>query len=290
MGLLLITAVIWGGGFVAQRMAMDQMGPFLFNGYRFFLGAITLLPLMLVRKRQHTADDLPWKKTILIGISAGFLLFFGATFQQLGLVYTTAGKAGFITGLYVIIVPLLGMLWGDQAPWNTWIGAILAVLGLYFLSAIEGLRIALGDGYVLLGAFFWAGHVQLLARYAPRMDAIRLSFVQALFTSLLSLGVGFIQESFEPAVIVAAAWPIFYGGVISIGIAYTMQVIAQQSARPTPAAIILSLESVFAALWGWLFLGELFNPRGWGGSLLMLSGMVIAQFNLGRIRDRSPKA
>jgi drug/metabolite transporter (DMT)-like permease len=177
------------------------------------------------------------------------------------------------------------MLWGDRASWNTWIGAVLAVLGLFFLSAIEGLRIALGDGYVLLGAVFWAGHVQLLARYAPRMDAIRLSFVQALFTSLLSFSVGFIQEPFEPGAILAAAWPIFYGGVISIGIAYTMQVIAQQSARPTPAAIILSLESVFAAFWGWLFLGEIFTLRGWGGSLLMLSGMVIAQLRIRRIKD-----
>ena len=282
--LLFLTAVIWGGGFVAQRLAMQQLGPYFFNGFRFLLGAITLIPVMLVRKTQSSPENLSWKKTIFVGIIAGSFLFFGATFQQLGLVYTTAGKAGFITGLYVIIVPMMGHFWGDRTSLMTWSGAILAVIGLYFLSVTSGVEFARGDGFVLLGAFFWAGHVQLLAKFSPRMDAIRLSFLQALFTSLVSFGVGFTLESFDPVGLKAAFWPIIYGGVISIGIAYTMQVIAQQSARPTAAAIILSLESVFAALWGWLFLREVLSGRGLLGSGLMLAGMILSQIRIGSER------
>jgi drug/metabolite transporter (DMT)-like permease len=155
-----------------------------------------------------------------------------------------------------------------------------------------GIEFARGDGFELLGAFFWAGQIQLLAKFAPSMDAVRLSFIQALFASLISFGVGFVREPFDLAALGAAFWPILYGGVVSIGIAYTMQVIAQQSARPTAAAIILSLESVFAALWGWLFLKEILSPRGLLGSGLMLMGMILSQIRIrsgeGQSRHISP--
>lgn len=279
--LLFATAVIWGGGFVAQRLGIQQLGPFLFNGFRFLIGALTLVPIMALRSRQQKTSEISWRKTILIGLAAGLFLFFGATFQQLGLIYTTAGKAGFITGLYVILVPLMGMLWGDKTSLNTWLGAILAVGGLYFLSVTSGLQFAPGDGYVLLGAVFWAGHVQFIAKFSPSVDAIRLSFVQALFTSLVSFGVGFAKETLDAGSLMAAFWPIIYGGVISIGIAYTMQVIAQRSAKPTPAAIILSLESVFAAFWGWLILREVLSTRAMMGSGLMLAGMMLSQIQFG---------
>ncbi len=275
--MLLVTAVIWGGGFVAQRLGMEQIGPYIFNGARFLIGAVTMVPILYLQKKRAPAERVPPKSIILIGAAAGTLLFGGATFQQLGLVYTTAGKAGFITGLYVIFVPLLGMLIGYRAPLSTWIGAVLAVFGLYFLSATRGMNLAPGDGYVLIGALFWAGHVQFLARFAPRVDSFRLSMVQSLVTSLLSFAVGFATEGFDPGQIQAAFWPIMYGGVISIGIAYTLQIIAQQSAKPTPAAIILSMESVFAAFWGWLILGEILSPRALAGSALMLAGMIISQ-------------
>ena len=195
----------------------------------------------------------------------------------MGLVYSTAGKAGFVTGLYVIIVPLLGLIWGDRAPVQTWLGAAFAVVGLYFLSATQGLKLAPGDSYVLLGAFFWAGHVQFIARFSPRVDPIRLSFVPAIFTSLISFGIGFFLEEFQLQQILAVAIPILYGGVISIGLAYTFQVVALQDAKPTPAAILLSLESVFAVVWGWLLIGEVLSPRAIFGSFLMLGGMMISQ-------------
>ncbi len=285
--LLLITAVIWGGGFVAQRLGMQQIGPYIFNGFRFLIGALTLVPIILFRKRKQPENFVDPKMTLLIGFVAGLFLFFGATFQQLGLVHTTAGKAGFITGLYVIIVPLLGMLWGDRAPINTWIGALFALAGLYLLSATRGLQFATGDGFVLVGAFFWALHVQFIARFSPRVDAVQLSFVQSVFTSLISFGVGFVQEEFVVSRVLAASIPILYGGVISIGIAYTLQVVGQRHAKPTPAAIILSLESVFAAFWGWLILKELLTERALLGSALMLTGMLISQIWGKKTRDSS---
>lgn len=275
--MLLLTAVIWGGGFVAQRVAMQFMGPFTFNGFRFALGALTLLPVLAGRGGKSTPADATIKSTLLVGSIAGFFLFFGATFQQLGLVYTTAGKGGFVTGLYIIIVPLLGMIWGDQASFKTWLGAVLAVAGLYFLSVKEDFTLALGDAYVLAGAFFWAGHVQFIAHFTSRVGALRLSFVQALVTSVASFGVGILLEESTAGMVADAFLPIVYGGVVSIGIAYTLQIVAQQQARPTHAAIILSLESVFAVLWGWLLLGELLSGRGILGSALMLAGMILAQ-------------
>ena len=275
--ILLITAVMWGGGFVAQRLGMQQMGPYIFNGFRFLIGALTLIPVILVRKKSVAIQKGDPKKTLLIGAVAGLFLFFGATFQQLGLVYTTAGKAGFITGLYVVIVPLLGILWGDRGSLYSWLGAILAVGGLYFLSATRGLVFAPGDGFVLIGACFWALHVQFIARFSPDVDPFQLSFVQSIFTSLISFGVGIFLEDVVFDQVLSAALPILYGGVISIGIAYTLQVIGQQNAKPTAAALILSLESVFAAFWGWLILGELLTSRALLGSGLMLGGMMISQ-------------
>ena len=284
---LLITAVIWGGGFVAQRLGMQQMGPYIFNGFRFFIGALTLAPIILIRKQTGTSQKGNLNRTLLVGVVAGLFLFFGATFQQLGLVYTTAGKAGFITGLYVVIVPLLGMVWGDRGSLFTWLGAMLAVIGLYILSASRGVVFAPGDGFVLIGACFWALHVQFIARYSPDVDVFQLSFIQSLFTSLISFGVGFFQEDVVFDQVLSAAIPILYGGVISIGIAYTLQVVGQRYAKPAPAAIILSLESVFAVFWGWLILSEVLTPRILAGSSLMLAGMMVSQIKRKKTTETS---
>jgi len=276
--MLLLTAVIWGGGFVAQRLGMQSMGPFTFNGFRFALGTLALLPVLLWRDRNRPRPRPDLKSVLVVGGAAGCFLFFGATFQQVGLVYTTAGKAGFVTGLYIIIVPLLGMLWGDRAGRYTWAGALMALAGLYFLSVRKDFSLAIGDGLVLVGAFFWAGHVQLIAHFSSRVGPLRLSFVQSLITSLISFGVGFFLETTSLNMIWEAGIPILYGGIISIGIAYTLQIVAQQIARPAHAAILLSLESVFAVIWGWLILGEVLSGRGLLGSGLMLAGMILAQF------------
>ena len=280
--LLLLTATIWGFAFVAQRVGMDYVGPFTFNGFRFALGSLTLVPLLLINNRQGaiTKSPLPLTKTrmiILGGGLAGFALFMGATLQQVGLVYTTAGKAGFITGLYVVIVPILGLFWKQQSGLGTWFGAILAAAGLYLLTITAQFTIALGDFLELAGAFFWAGHVLIIGWLSPRIDPIKLAFFQYTACSFLSLLTAVITEVITLHGLFLATLPIAYGGLISVGIAYTLQVVAQRYAHPAHAAIILSLEAVFAAFGGWLILGETLSSRGLIGCSLMLAGMLLSQ-------------
>ena len=280
--LLLITAIIWGFAFVAQRIGMDYVGPFTFNGIRFAIGSLSLLPLVLMSREQRTAAKhillRPGLKTILFGGGAlGLSLFAGASLQQIGLVYTTAGKAGFITGLYVIIVPILGLIWRQQPRTGTWIGAFLAAIGLYLLSITEKFTIELGDLLVLIGAFFWAAHVLIIGWLSPRINPIKLAFSQYVACSILSLTAAAMTEVITWGSIVQAAIPILYGGLLSVGIAYTLQVVAQRDAHPAHAAILLSLEAVFAAIGGWLILGEIISPRGLVGCGLMLFGMLLSQ-------------
>ena len=278
--LLMLTAVIWGGAFVAQRMGMDHVGPLTFNGVRFALGALTLLPFAL--KGDRVTGKEPFKrltsKQALLGYGVtGLILFGGATLQQVGIVFTTAGKAGFITGLYVVIVPLLGMLWKQWPGWGGWSGAILAATGLYFLSVTEEFNLAPGDGWVLAGAFLWAIHVLLLGYLSPRVHVLRLACTQYAICSLLSLATAGFIETVTLNGLREATMPILYGGVMSVGVAYTLQVVAQKDAPPAHAAIILSLEAVFAALAGWLILGETLTSRGLLGCGLMMAGMIVAQ-------------
>ena len=275
--LLLLTASIWGFAFVAQRVGMEYVGPFTFNAVRFALGSVSLLPLILLlrkRRRHRAAAQAPaWQG----GLAAGLVLFAGASLQQAGLVYTTAGNAGFITGLYVVIVPLLGLIWRQRPHAGTWLGALLAVVGLYLLSVRGGLHIGLGDLLVLCSAFFWAAHVLLIGWFAPRTDALLLAALQFAVCALLSLLTAGLVESISLAAIEQAMAPILYGGVGSVGIAYTLQVIAQRDAHPAHSAIILSLEGVFAALGGWLLLQEVLSGRGLLGCALILAGMLLSE-------------
>lgn len=278
--LLMLTAVIWGIAFVAQRVGMDHVGPLTFNGVRFALGALTLLPFAL--RGDKTAEKGKFKrltnKQVICGYGlTGLVLFGGASFQQMGIVFTTAGKAGFITGLYVVIVPLLGMLWKQWPGWGGWVGAILAAVGLYFLSVTEELNLSPGDGWVLASAFLWAIHVLLLGYLSPRVHALRLACTQYAICSILSLAVAGFAETVTIQDLREATIPILYGGVMSVGVGYTLQVVAQKAAPPTHAAIILSLEAVFAALAGWMILGETLSSRGLLGCGLMLAGMLMAQ-------------
>jgi drug/metabolite transporter (DMT)-like permease len=220
------------------------------------------------------------KSVIGGGLLAGCALFMGASLQQIGLVYTTAGKAGFITGLYVVIVPILGLIWKQKTSAGTWIGAFLAAIGLYLLSVTEKFTIARGDSLVLIGAFFWAGHVQLIGWLTRKMDSLQLAFFQFLTCSFLSLFSAAIVETISIQGLISALIPICYGGLCSVGIAYTLQVVAQRHAHAAHAAIILSLESVFAVIGGWLLLDELLAMRGIIGCILMLAGMLLSQFNI----------
>lgn len=279
--LLMFAAVIWGTAFVAQRVGMSYVGPLTFNGVRFALGAMVLFPLTRWRDSQPKVEGGPLSSMITWpvlwgGGLAGLVLFSAATLQQVGLVYTTAGKAGFITGLYVIIVPLMGLFWGHWPGWGGWSGACLATVGLYLLSVTEALTLAPGDLWELFGAFFWAAHLLILSWLSPRMDRIRLACAQYMVCALLSLIMAGFTEAITLNGLRGATIPILYGGLLSVGVAYTLQVVAQRVAPPTHAAIILSLEAVFAALAGWLLLGEILSFRSLIGCMLMFAGMLTA--------------
>jgi drug/metabolite transporter (DMT)-like permease len=278
--LLLLTAAIWGFAFVAQRVGMEHVGPFTFNGIRFALGSLSLVPLLfwqLNGKPSPLPSAEGFGPALRGGCIAGLFLFTGASLQQVGLVYTTAGNAGFITGLYVVIVPLIGLLFRQRSTAGAWLGAGLAAVGLYFLSVTDQFTIAWGDFLELLGAFFWAGHVLVIGHFSPRVSAIRLAITQFAICSILSLSTATVVETIRLSNILQAAVPILYGGLASVGIAYTLQVVAQKNAHPAHAAILLSLEAVFAAIGGWLMLGEILSVRGLFGCALMLAGMLLSQ-------------
>jgi drug/metabolite transporter (DMT)-like permease len=275
-GLLMLTAIIWGFAFVAQRAGMDYVGPFTYNAVRFALGGLSLIPLLLlpINKRKKTE---PAIKLLKFGFISGVALFLGSSFQQIGLQFTTAGNAGFITGLYVIFVPIISLIWKSKTNRFTWAGAILAVIGMYFLSINKNFTINPGDAYVFFSAFFFAAHVIIISWLAPLFNTVRLSIVQFFATAIFSLIVAVFKEEILVSSIIDAAIPILYGGIFSAGIAYTLQVFAQKDAPAAHAAIILSLESVFAVLGGWLILNESLTERSLLGCGLMLCGMLLAQ-------------
>ncbi len=280
--LLLLTAAIWGFAFVAQRVGMEHIGPFLFNAIRFALGSLSLLPLIYLgmgNGRSESTPPIPISKGARIAGSllAGSVLFGGASLQQIGIVYTTAGKAGFITGLYVILVPIIGLKWGRKASTGTWIGALLAVTGLYLLSVTEKFTIDKGDLLVLMSAFMWAAHVLWISWLSPRMNPLILASSQFAICSIFSLLAASALEPIILGSILAAAAPILYGGFCSVGIAYTLQVVAQRDAHPAHASILLSMEGAFAVLGGWLILNETLSLRGLAGCGFMLAGMVLSQ-------------
>ncbi|WP_372681367.1 DMT family transporter [Desulfosarcina sp.] len=277
--LFLLSAVIWGFAFVAQRMGMDHVGPFTFNGIRFFLGAMVLVPFIYHNRKKQptTSGQIRNRRLVLYGGLAGMAIFAGASLQQVGLVYTTAGKAGFITGLYVVIVPIMGLLWGQGTHAGTWGGAFMAAAGMYLLSVNEDLSISFGDLLELIGAIFWACHIHLIGWLSPKTDSLQLAFLQFMMCAAASLMTALVVENASLAAIAAAALPIVYGGALSVGVAYTLQVVAQRHAHPAHAAILLSLEAVFAAVGGWLILGEVMSSRGIVGCSLMFAGMLMSQ-------------
>jgi len=296
--LLLITAAIWGSAFVAQRVGMDYIGPHTFNGIRFLIGSVVLVPLVIWLSRRMAAkdsiadskdtslsaierSDRPTKQggrgLIWGGIIAGAVLFVGATLQQVGIVYTTAGKAGFITSLYIVLVPIMGIAFKQKAGLGIWVGAFVALFGLYLLSIKEDFSLEYGDLLMFIGAFFWAAHVMVIGWLAPKYDPLKLSIIQFFICGLLSLCVAIVYETIIWADVMLAMESILYAAIMSTGIAYTLQVVAQQDAKPSHAAIILSGEAMFAVLAGWLILGEVLTTRGMLGCGFIMAGMLISQ-------------
>jgi drug/metabolite transporter (DMT)-like permease len=276
--LMLLTALIWGTGFVAQTAGMDHIGPYLFSGLRFALGSLCLVPLIL--RNASTArvpEPLLNRGMLRAGIIMGLALALGINLQQVGLLFTSVTNSGFITGLYVIVVPLLGLLLGHKTGLGTWLGCLLAVVGMCLLSIGDNFHVASGDWLQLIGAFVWGGHVILVSLFASRHDPIRLAFLQFATCSVVSLLLAVLFEPIALNAIIDAGPALLYGGIVAVGVGYTLQVVAQKHAIASHAAIILSLEAVFAAIAGAWILGEALQLRGYIGCGLMLAGMLLAQ-------------
>ena len=327
--LLLLTAAIWGFGFVAQRSGMQYVGPFTFNGIRFPMASLSLLPLAawLGRRQIKTENTATARKDLFFSsFLAGTCLFIAVTFQQLGILATTAGNAGFITGLYVIFTPIFGIFLGRKTGKATWFGAILTFIGLYFLSTAGSLgRINLGDIIIGVSAIFWAFHVLIIDRLVQKTDPIKLSIGQFTFAGFYALIAAFLVEPtlhswlekagpafLSPVLITwksfpalisglasgtvpvslvsSAVIPILYGGFASAGIGYTLQVVAQRNAPPAHATIILCLEGCFAALGGILLLNEPVGVRTIIGFALMFAGMLVSQWELIAGSERGAEA
>ena len=282
--LLLLTATIWGIAFVAQSVSMDYIGGFTFNSIRSLIGSLTLLPVILLLSKPKSAEEKNRPQTssnqkILItgGICCGIILCLASNFQQFGIKYTTVGKAGFITALYIVLVPIFGIFLKKKAGVRIWISVAISVAGLYLLCITDKLVLAKGDILVLLCAVIFTIHILVIDYFSPKADGVRIACTQFFITGVLSAIPMFLFETPRLSDIFAAAVPVLYAGVLSSGVAYTLQIVAQKDADPTVASLILSLESVFSVLGGWVILGQKLSIREIAGCILMFSAIILAQ-------------
>lgn len=287
--MLLLTALIWGASFVAQKQGSESVGPFTFNGIRLILAVITLIPVILImdKKRKEkglikekTEEEKKEERAVLIkgGIACGVFLCIGSTLQQFGIEFTTAGKAGFITSLYVVLVPLLGIFLGKKVRPLVWFCVVAAAVGLYLLTIKPGtFKLGVGDAFVLVCALFFAMHILVIDHFSPKTDGVKLSCIQFFVAGAICLVLMFIFEEVDPTALKAATLPILYSGVLSGGVAYTLQVVAQKDADPTIASMLLSLESVFSVIAGAIILGDIMSGREILGCAIMFAATILAQ-------------
>jgi drug/metabolite transporter (DMT)-like permease len=278
--LLFLTAIIWGFAFVAQRVGAEFVGAFTFNGVRFLLGALSLIPVILIFEREKV-DKSKFIKILIPGLLGGTVLFIASTLQQYGVEITgSAGKAGFLTGLYTVLVPLIRFVMGKKTSAFTLFGAVFAVAGLFFLCMTgDEVSFGIGDIVLIIGAFFWAGHILVIDKYVNDISPLKFSLVQFLVCGILSIVFALILEDIEFAAIKSAGIPILYGGLMSVGVAYTCQILGQKNSDPTFASIVFSTESVFSAIGGALLLNEIMSGRGYLGCVLIFIGIVLSQLN-----------
>ena len=289
LGLLFLTAMIWGFAFVAQRVGADFVGAFTFNGVRFTLGAISLIPVIMIFEKKDEKEDIHkerQKHSIIIGLIAGVVLFVASWLQQLGVEVTgSAGKAGFITGLYTVLVPIFGIFLRRKTNVNIWIGTLFAVLGMFLLCINEKWKIESGDMILLCGSVFWALHILVIDRFVSSVYSLRFACTQFVVCAVLSLVLAFAMETVTLEGIKAAAVPILYGGVMSVGVAYTCQIIGQKNADPTHASIILSTESMFSAIGGAIILNEVMTGRGYLGCVCIFAGIIVSQLSPKKLKN-----
>ena len=276
----MLAALIWGGAFVAQSVGMDYTGPYTFNVMRSFLGSLVLLPVIffLDKKKSEEEKERADKKVLIKGgICCGIILTISTTFQQIGLLHTTAGKAGFITALYILIVPILGIFLGKKAGIKVWISVVLALGGMYLLCVTSEFTIAFGDLMVLACAFVFSLHILAVDHFSPMVDGVKLSCIQFFVCGTLSSFPMFLLEHPQLGQILDAWLPIAYAGILSSGVAYTLQIITQKHLNPTVASLLMSLESVFAALTGWLVLHERLSARELLGCVIVFVAIILSQ-------------
>jgi len=286
--LLFLAAFIWGVAFVAQSVGMDYVGPFTFNGCRFLIGGLVLTPFALIRDRQHEKsasfqklsreEQKKYKRTTLIGgLCCGVAICIASSFQQAGMQYTSVGKAGFITALYIVLVPVFGIFLKRKVTPIIWMGVFLAAIGFYFLCITESFSINYGDLLVFICAICFTFHILIIDYFAPKADGVALSCIQFWFSGIVCMGIAILNESPNVTAIIQAAVPILYAGVLSCGVAYTLQIIGQKHMKPAVASLILSLESVISVLAGWVILKEVLTGRQFLGCALVFAAVILAQ-------------
>ena len=280
--ILMITALIWGSAFVAQSVGMEHVGPFTFITARYIIGGIFLIPCMILLNKINKSNVKKYEKSdrknlIVGGILCGIALFVASSFQQIGIEYTTVGKSGFITALYIIIVPILGMFFKKKVQGRVWISVVIALIGLYLLSINESFKISNGDLLILMCAFCFSIHILIIDKYSPIVDGVKMSCIQFFVAGILGVIPMYIFENPNIYNLLQAYSPILYAGVMSSGVAYTLQIIGQKYTSPVMATLIMSLESVFAALSGWIILGEVFSIKEFCGCVLVFVAIIFAQ-------------
>ena len=290
--MLFLTAFIWGTAFVAQSVGMDYLGPFGFNGIRSLIGGVALLPcIYILGKINKNSNEKGDVKTMAAGgICCGLALFAASSMQQIGIQYTTAGKAGFITAFYIVLVPVFGIFLGKKTGWKIWLAVALALAGLYFLCITESFSVGRGDIYVFIGALLFTVHILVIDYFAPRTDGVKMSCIQFFVAGILSM---FPMAAFETTTVegIMRSWgPLLYAGVLSSGVAYTLQIIGQKNMNPTVASLILSLESCISVLAGWAILGEQLSVREGVGCILMFAAIVLAQIPEKQSKNRQTAA
>ena len=288
--LLFLTACIWGSSFVAQSVGMDYIGPYTFNCLRFLIGGLVLLPVIFFSRhrkkdqKDRSKDRTLQKKEILCGgIVCGVVLCIASTLQQIGIIYTTAGKAGFLTAMYIVLVPVLGLFLKRKAGLQLWISVGLALIGLYLLCMKGAFSLNGGDVLLILCAVGFSVHIMVVDYFSPKLDGMILSCIQFLVAGLIS-GIGMLlSEQFDWHMVLLAAKPILYSGVLSCGVGYTLQVIAQKGLNPTVASLLMSLESVVSVIAGFLVLHEVLSGRELLGCVFMFAAVILAQIPVKRL-------
>jgi len=282
--MLLTAALIWGIAFVAQSVGMDYMGPFTFNGLRSLIGGVVLLPCIAIfggREKSNTNDTDQASGTtrdlVTGGLLCGVILFLATSLQQIGIQYTSVGKCGFITAFYIVMVPVFGIFLGKKTGWRVWLAVLIALAGLYFLCITEKFTIGRGDTLVFLCAILFALHILVIDHFSPKVDGVKLSCIQFFTCGVLSLPFMFLTETPTWGAVFDGIVPLLYAGVLSCGVAYTLQIVGQKNMNPAIASLLLSLESCFSVLGGWLLLGQQLSGREALGCVLMFAAIILAQ-------------